>query len=404
MAKSKGQVIRLAMVGCGGMAGAHLQSYEELWQRGERRFKLVAAVDQVEERARAFAERIEGFSGDKVATFGSVDQLLDSGLAVDGADICSPHGLHHVLACQLLAGGVHVLVEKPIGITVKATKKIMAAAKRYKRVAATAEQCRRSIGQRTIHWAFNESGLLGAPRFWLAVSSGWQDPAQVPGWHWRADRRLGGCGMVMDSGAHWVDSMRYFFGEIDSVYARVEQMYKRPHQKGERLVNDAREDFWTSIFNFKSGVVGTWTWTISAPGEAFTRLSFTGEKGAIVDTDIFHPAAFQAGGQCQLLDGTTYSMGKLQELYLQSLSARQKERLFPYGITGGVTLELWDFIDALSQGRPVELDAEEGLRSKAVSEAVYESGKAKQVVKVADVLRGKVDAYQRDVDRYWKLT
>ena len=51
----------------------------------------------------------------------------------------------------------------------------------------------------------------------------------------------------------------------------------------------------------------------------------------------------------------------------------------------------------------VEIDVEEGLRSKAVSEAVYESGKCGQVVKVADVLKGKVDAYQRDVDRAWKL-
>ena len=52
----------------------------------------------------------------------------------------------------------------------------------------------------------------------------------------------------------------------------------------------------------------------------------------------------------------------------------------------------------------MEIDVDEGLRSKAVSEAVYESGKAGQVVRVADVLRGKVDSYQRDVDRMWKLS
>ena len=81
----------------------------------------------------------------------------------------------------------------------------------------------------------------------------------------------------------------------------------------------------------------------------------------------------------------------------------EKDALFPYGITGGVTLELWDFIDALSEGRPVEIDAEEGLRSKAVSEAIYESGQSGQVVQVADVLAGKVDGYQRDIDQAWGL-
>jgi len=96
-------------------------------------------------------------------------------------------------------------------------------------------------------------------------------------------------------------------------------------------------------------------------------------------------------------------MPRLQELYLETLSQRKKDLLFPYGITSGVTLELWDFIDALSKGRAVEIDADEGLRSKAISEAVYESGKSGQVVKVADMLSGKIDGYQRDVDRAWKL-
>tara|TARA_B100000700_G_scaffold321616_1_gene421260 strand:+ start:140 stop:394 length:255 start_codon:yes stop_codon:yes gene_type:complete len=66
-------------------------------------------------------------------------------------------------------------------------------------------------------------------------------------------------------------------------------------------------------------------------------------------------------------------------------------------------IELWDFVDALAKARPVEIDATEGLKSKAVSEAIYESGKSGQVVKVADFVSGKVNAYQRDVDRYWKL-
>jgi len=403
MSKKSGKVVNLAMVGCGGMAGAHLGGYEELWRKGEKRFRITAAVDEVEDRARAFASRIKQNMGWEVATYKSVDQLLNHQAALDGADICSPHGLHHVLACQLMEGGVNVLVEKPIGITVKASKKIIATAKKCKKVAATAEQCRRSIGQRTIHWAFNQSGLLGDPRFWFAVSANWQDPAQFPNWHWRVDRKLGGCGMVMDSGAHWVDTMRYWFGEVESVYARVEQINRRPHRKGDKLVDDAREDFWTSIFNFKSGVVGTWSWTIAAPGKGFTQLTLSGDKGTLVDSDIFHPAAFQARGECQLVDGTTYSMPKLQQLYLETLSKKQKDRLFPYGITNGTHLELWDFIDALSTGRQVEIDAEEGLRSKAISEAIYESGVSGQVVKVAEVLSGKVNAYQRDVDKSWKL-
>ena len=149
-AKKRGKVINLAMVGCGGMAGAHLNGYQELLNKGETRFRIVAAVDEALDRAKGFAERIEGFSGHKVNAYKNVAQLLNSEKALDGADICSPHGLHHVLGCELLKGGVNVLVEKPIGITVKASKKIIQTAKRNKLGAATAGQCRRAIGQRTV--------------------------------------------------------------------------------------------------------------------------------------------------------------------------------------------------------------------------------------------------------------
>ena len=404
MAKqTNGRRVNLAIVGCGGIAGAHLRGYAELLEKNETRFRIVATVDDIPKRARDMADRIESHTGQPVNAYRTVEELLNDEKHLDGADICAPHGLHHLLACELLAGGVNILCEKPIGITVKATKKIIAAAIKHKRIAATAEQCRRSVGQRAIHWALNAGGLLGKPRFWLAASASWQDPKNTPAWHWRVDRHLGGCGMLMDSGAHWVDTMRYWFGEVHSVYARVEQIEKRPHMKGRRIINDTREDFWTSIFNFKNGVIGTWSWTNSAPGKGFLQLSLTGSKGTIVEYDIFHPAASTHRGEWQLLDGVTFSMERVVDMFRKSLSKEENERLFPYGITGGMPLELWDFIDAISTGRNVEIDAEEGLRSKAVGEALYESGNSGEVVKVNDVLSGKISAYQSDIDDYWKL-
>ena len=50
----KGEVVQLAMVGCGGMAGAHLRGYEELLEKGETRFRIVAAVDEGARARRGF--------------------------------------------------------------------------------------------------------------------------------------------------------------------------------------------------------------------------------------------------------------------------------------------------------------------------------------------------------------
>ena len=52
MATKSSKVVNLAIVGCGGMAGAHLSGYEELWRKGEKRFRIVATVDEVEDRAK----------------------------------------------------------------------------------------------------------------------------------------------------------------------------------------------------------------------------------------------------------------------------------------------------------------------------------------------------------------
>ncbi|MGQ9691536.1 MAG: Gfo/Idh/MocA family protein [Thermoproteota archaeon] len=57
----------------------------------------------------------------------------------------------------------------------------------------------------------NEAKLLGTPRIFYAIHAGWEDPLKPRNWHWRVDKMLSGGGLVMDSGAHFCDSIRYFF-------------------------------------------------------------------------------------------------------------------------------------------------------------------------------------------------
>ena len=53
--------VRLAMVGCGGMAGAHRKGLEALWAADRREFEVVAAVDVEVSRAEAMADAVAGF-------------------------------------------------------------------------------------------------------------------------------------------------------------------------------------------------------------------------------------------------------------------------------------------------------------------------------------------------------
>ena len=71
--------------------------------------------------------------------------------------------------------------------------------------------------------------------------------------------------------------------------------------------------------------------------------------------------------------GVTRDRKELTAEYMASLSAGEKERLFPHGITETVATELWEFIQAVQGKGKVETDALEGYKAEAISFAVYES-------------------------------
>jgi len=397
--------VRLAIVGCGGIANGHMKGYQTLREKGMRNFEIVACCDVNEENAQKFAETAKGFQSKRPAVYADYEKMLSDGIA-EAADICVPHGLHHTVGCACLESGVHVMIEKPIGITVRASRVIAETADRTGLIAATAENIRRSLGQRTIHWAINTRQIVGEMRTFFSQGACYSPfPGDAPPFRWRIQRLLSGGLMVMDSGAHFVDSMRYFFGDLEKAYAEASLFEPASYtdDNGREIVSDC-EDTWTAILTFKSGLVGTWSWSNVQKGHAYRNVVYYGSEGSIKDTgDVFH--GFQSlGGEVKWGDDKTMSMQDLAIEFLLSLSDDEKERLFPYGITHGMTLECWDFIDAVATGRQPELDAWGGLKSKAISETVYESAAAGKAIRFDDVVACKVEKYQGPINRRWGLT
>jgi predicted dehydrogenase len=104
-----------------------------------------------------------------------------------------------------------------------------------------------------------------------------------------------------------------------------------------------------------------------------------------------------------LLDGTTTPLKQYYEEYLSALGEAGRQRVFPHGIEDGFALEIYDFLTAIRDQRPVEIDGEEGLRAKAIALAIYESSETGRAVRVADILSGQAREYQRPIDDRWGL-
>lgn len=98
-------MLRVALIGAGGMGGVHLKIYEELEE-----VELVAVVELDPEKARNKLKN----SGTRI--YSSIETMLERE-EVDMVDVCTPSYLHGQHAMYAMNRGIHVLCEKPMALT-----------------------------------------------------------------------------------------------------------------------------------------------------------------------------------------------------------------------------------------------------------------------------------------------
>jgi predicted dehydrogenase len=103
--------VRLGVIGCGGMARAHMKYFASI-----PALKFAAAADAFADNVKAVCEANPGVKG-----FDDGLKLIHSG-DVDAILICTPHYFHPELAIAGLKAGLHVLTEKPVAVTAKALR------------------------------------------------------------------------------------------------------------------------------------------------------------------------------------------------------------------------------------------------------------------------------------------
>jgi predicted dehydrogenase len=304
-----------------------------------------------------------------------------------------------------------VLIEKPLAVSLKTGKLLVAAAERNGRTLSATIPLRRLHGQRAVHWALNGARLIGDVRTFFHTYTNWrpQPPATDPvpdGVRWRRDRVMGGGNTVLDSGAHFLDTLRYLHGEVEQVYAEV-----RAYQDGQPVVAregiaERRENTVMAVLTFKSGVVGTWCWSTVAAGKEVRDCVIHGTEGSIEDTNYADSSIvchlFKGGAELRRRDGSYLSMHELQSRHRNAIGAEGMQRLFPNGVTDEFALTIWDFLKAVETGGTPEIDGRDGLATLAVAEAIYESSWRGQAVKVESLLSGELPSlWQADIDAYW---
>ncbi|MBN1420564.1 MAG: Gfo/Idh/MocA family oxidoreductase [Planctomycetes bacterium] len=407
--------IRVGLVGCGRIARAHLAGIRTLLEHEVIDVRVTALCARDVDKAARLLKRgdekgrgpidpeagvpsegvfVDDFQTETPRVYAHLEDLLEDE-AVDAALILTSVNAHHAQTIAALVAGVHVMVEKPMAITVRAATRMLEIAEETERVLAVAESARFLLSTRLAQWAVR-SGAIGRLQAVLDIGFGhpaWSPNACVAGTPWRHEKLRAGAGIVLDAGIHRLHVLRAVAGEVTEIAGRTALLETERVLRDERGQVRARipagvEDAYFATLRFAGGALGTVSGSWSAHGgpvELPGTPRYYGTKGCVAGDAL----RFDDGGEA-----------RIEEHWKAAVGAAEIERLFPRGITDPFALEILSFLRAIEGGGAPEVSGREGLKDLALAYALIESSLAGRTVSPADVEGGRIDAYQREINAH----
>lgn len=252
------QKIRYILIGCGHVAKRHL---DIITTSGE----LVAVCDTDEVIAKKTAEQYS------VSFYTSLDQLIQHASA-DVAVVCTPNGLHADHSICLLENGFHVLVEKPMALSVKDAQRMIDTAKNYQRHLFTVLQNRFNPAVQAVYNAIQRKEL--GRLFSVQVNCFWnRNQSYYDGHAWHGNEKLDG-GVLFTQFSHFVDLLLWCFGPVKKLSA---MMHNADHR-----YTTLQADEGAVLLQFENEMIGTLQFSINS----FSRnmegsLTLLAEKGTV---------------------------------------------------------------------------------------------------------------------------
>jgi predicted dehydrogenase len=334
--------IRIGVIGLGNMGRGHARSILDNKVPG---LQLTAVADVTPKASEAVPE---------VPFFPTPEALIASG-KVDAVLIATPHFSHTTIGIAALKAGLHVLVEKPISVHKADVEKLLAAHTNPRQVFAA------MFNQRTDPYYIRiremvRDGTLGEVRRISWIITNWfRSAAYYASGSWRATWGGEGGGILLNQCPHNLDLYSWMLGQPKRVRA-----FCRFGQYHDIEV----EDDVTAYFEHENGATATFIATTGeAPGT--NRLEIAAENGRLVmesDKLIFTRNEIPTS----VFSRTTK----------ESFAApKTTEHLFEFSNHGDQHVGIMrNFVEAISDGKPLIAAAAEGINSVELANAMLLSG------------------------------
>lgn len=413
---SKGDRIKYAAVGCGGMGRRHLRGMAVLNGSSRCNMELVAVCDLNQDNANFLADEAEQLLGTRPRVYLDIEEMGRDMPDLQAADVTTETGAHHSVTTACLEAGLHVMCEKPLAITVRGCTEAIRTAERQKRILSVAENFRRDPINRLIR-ALIDDGAIGTPRLMIETTIGGGNRIIITPWRHMKD----GGTITLDEGVHHADILRYYLGEVRAAYGETRLhekvrhnaklpgpggFYARWSEEFPETIQATGEDALYAHLTFESGAVGQWINDHAGHGKGLSNRIVYGSKGAIEcpgDRNGRPVKLYLNGGDviddARILEhAPSY---RLSPLAAELFGGRRVWTYsFPFNDTDWhiLALELYELGECVRTGSDPEVTGEEGRADVALTYAPFEAERLGRPVRLQEVISGKADAYQRDID------
>lgn len=253
--------VRFALLGCGRIAGKHADAISSQIPDAE----LVGVCDIVEERAKRYGQKYA------VPFFTDADQMMETlEDRVDVVNILTPSGDHAKHAIALSKYRKHLVVEKPMALTLDDADAMIAACDKQNIKLFVVKQNRFNYPVTKLREAL-ESGrfgklVMGTVRVRWCREQKYYD--QAP---WRGTWKEDG-GVFSNQASHHIDLLEWMMGEVDNVFS----------YSATQLVNIEVEDTGIAVLKFRNGALGVIeATTATRPVDLEGSISILGERGTV---------------------------------------------------------------------------------------------------------------------------
>jgi len=332
------------IVGCGMIANFHSEALKHI-----KGTKIVACFDTRSESADRFVAANPG-----VKSYSKLEQLL-ADPAVEIVTICTPSGAHMEPAVQAANAGKHVIVEKPMEITLKRCDAILNACKKNKVMLCPIFPSRFSPANIVLKEAIAE-GRFGKLTLGDTYVKWWRSQEYYDQGGWRGTWALDGGGAYMNQAIHNVDLLQWFMGDVAEVCAVTATL---AHERIEV------EDIGVAALKFKNGAVGTIEATTAAWPGHLKKTEIHGTKGSVV------------------VEQDDVLLWKFESAKPKDKAIMKK---FEKGVggTGGASdpkaisyvghmEQIKDFVKAIQTGTAPKITGDEGRKAVEIILAIYQS-------------------------------